>query len=94
VSTQKYPRDAFVEDLRAVARKTEEEAEILAELRPPATGGRQRIRLFRTPNARFTSLLDAGINGAAVSVSGILARPRAAPICTASSAPAPRPERA
>ena len=75
MSTQEYPLDAFVEDLRAVARKTEEEAEILAELRHPSLAG------------------GAGINGAAVSVSGILARPRAAPICTASSAPASRPER-
>lgn len=34
MSTQEYPLDAFVEDLRAVARKTEEETEILAQLRP------------------------------------------------------------
>ncbi len=34
MTTQAYPLDAFVEDLRAVASKTAKEAEILAQLRP------------------------------------------------------------
>lgn len=34
MTTQAYPLDTFVEDLRAVAKKTAEERQILAELRP------------------------------------------------------------